>query len=221
MSIGLLGLGSYSTLYYLEQLNTLYNQRKGGFSTCPLVMFNVDFELINPYLPDQFDKLEQPLQIHLDALQHMGVSRIVVPNITLHEAIEQLPAHQTSPYPLVHPIDVALEKLQADQQTEAYIFGSRYSMQADYLRDRFQVGGISLLQPEEEDKIFLDELRQKVYQGKQTDHELHVYQKMLNHYTQERPVVIACTELSVALNEGQHRVYDMVGEQIVRALASV
>ncbi|CAA6828157.1 MAG: Unknown protein [uncultured Thiotrichaceae bacterium] len=221
MSIGLLGLGSYSTLFYLERLNALYNQRNGGYSTCPLVMMNVDFDSINPYLPDNFAKLEQPLAIHLGALQYMGVSAMVVPNITLHEAIERLPSHQTSPYPLVHPVNVTLEALQADQHTEAYIFGSRYSMQADYLRNRFQEGGVSLYQPEEEAKAFLDGFRQIIYQGEQTEQDIKHYQYLIERHSEERPVVIACTELSVPLEPEKGRVYDMVGEQIVKALQFV
>lgn len=221
MSIGLLGLGSYSTLFYLERLNALYNQREGGYSTCPLVMLSVDFNKINPYLPNNFAKLAQPLEIHLSALQYMGVSAIVVPNITLHEAIEQLPSHQASPHPLVHPVDVTLESLQDDQHTEAYIFGSLYSMQADYLHNRFQEGGVSLFQPSEEDKAFLDGLRQKIYQGEQTNQELEHYQLLIKRYSEERPVVIACTELSVPLKPEKDRVYDMVGEQLLKALQFV
>lgn len=221
MSIGLLGLGSYSTLFYLERLNALYNQRKGGYSTCPLVMWNVDFDSINPYLPNDFEKLQSPLEIHLSALQYMGVSAIVVPNITVHEAIEWLPSYQSSPYPLVHPVDVIVECLQNDQQSEAYIFGSRYSMEANYLRERFQAAGVSLYQPEEADKAFLDSLRQSIYQGTQTEQALARYQQLIQQYSQERPVVIACTELSVHLKEGRDKVYDMVGEQIVKALQFV
>lgn len=51
--LGILGLGSKSTLYYVEQLNTLYNRSFGGFSTCPFMMVNANFNDINPYLPDK------------------------------------------------------------------------------------------------------------------------------------------------------------------------
>lgn len=221
MSIGLLGLGNYSTLHYIDQLNRRYNARKGGYSTCPMVMWNVDFDKINPYLPNDFEQLAQPLQLHLEALHFMGVSRIIVPNITLHEAIEQLPSHQASPYPLVHPITVTIEKLLADQRTEAYLFGSLYSMEAPYLREQFYARGITLLQPEEADKAFLDSLRQQVYQGTETPATLEQYAQLIACYGEERAVVIACTELSVALQEPGSSIYDMVGLQIENALEYV
>ncbi len=55
--LGLLGLGSRSTQHYIGLMNARYNALHGGYSTCPFVMLNVDFNRINPFLPDDFEHL--------------------------------------------------------------------------------------------------------------------------------------------------------------------
>jgi aspartate racemase len=59
---GILGLGSRSTLFYIEQLNKGYNKKHGDYSTFPFKMLNVDFQLYNTYLPAQYEILLPQLQ---------------------------------------------------------------------------------------------------------------------------------------------------------------
>ncbi len=50
--LGIIGLGSKSTTYYIEMLNQLYNKKHGEFNTCPFTMININFNEINPFLPN-------------------------------------------------------------------------------------------------------------------------------------------------------------------------
>ncbi len=47
--LGIIGLGSKSTTYYIELLNLFYNKKHGGFNTCPFTMVNINFNEINPF----------------------------------------------------------------------------------------------------------------------------------------------------------------------------
>ena len=80
--LGILGLGSRSTLWYIEQLNARHQEIHGGFSTCPHVLLNTNFNQINPFLPDQFEQLEGVVKKYLDALVELGCSKILIPNMT-------------------------------------------------------------------------------------------------------------------------------------------
>ena len=53
-TLSILGLGSRSTLFYLAELNTLYLQKKGGYSTCPFTLLNTNFDEINSYTLDLY-----------------------------------------------------------------------------------------------------------------------------------------------------------------------
>jgi aspartate racemase len=72
-TIGLLGLGSYSTTFYLSKLNELYHQQYGGYSTWPFRMLNANFNDINPFLPNQFETLKPIIGQYLDSLIKLEV----------------------------------------------------------------------------------------------------------------------------------------------------
>ena len=87
--LAILGLGSRSTLYYLEQLNKVYNTKNGGYSTCPFFLLNTDFDTINPLLPNTSVQLDAILQSYLYQIEALDVAELLIPNITLHETIDR------------------------------------------------------------------------------------------------------------------------------------
>ncbi|MDG2431828.1 hypothetical protein, partial [Flavobacterium sp.] len=89
-SVGLLGLGSRSTLYYIEQLNRLYNKKMGGYSTFPFMMINTNFDTINSLLPNPSNELDAVLTEYVTRLEKLEITAILIPNITLHETIDRL-----------------------------------------------------------------------------------------------------------------------------------
>ncbi|MGO4818325.1 hypothetical protein [Flavobacterium sp. W22_SRS_FP1] len=69
IKLGILGLGSRSTTFYINELNKLYNQEKGGFSTCPFTLLNYNFDAINSLLPDASDSLDAIVQDYITELE--------------------------------------------------------------------------------------------------------------------------------------------------------
>jgi len=88
ITLGILGLGSKSTLYYIDELNRIYNEFNGGFSTFPFKMLNADFDEINQLLPIYSEELDRIVTHYLVELTQMNVKHVLVPNITLHETID-------------------------------------------------------------------------------------------------------------------------------------
>ena len=87
---GILGLGKTSTLYYLNEIQERYQKDHQEFSTCPYLLYQIDFQDLNPFLPNQFDTLIPVLESYVCAISDLGISKLLVPNITLHETIDQI-----------------------------------------------------------------------------------------------------------------------------------
>ncbi len=127
--LALLGLGERSTAFYLQELNRYYQQYYGNDSTCPLVLLNTDFSEFNPYLPNQFDMLEQRLSYYLHEVTALGVESVLIPNITLHETYDRLIKNTNNHIAkCIHPIELAITELQKAQHTNIVLFASAYSM---------------------------------------------------------------------------------------------
>ena len=62
--LGIIGLGSKTTTYYIEMLNQLYNKKHGEFNTCPFTMININFNEINPFLPNDNININLAISLH-------------------------------------------------------------------------------------------------------------------------------------------------------------
>ncbi|AWG20756.1 hypothetical protein FFWV33_03975 [Flavobacterium faecale] len=214
-TVGLLGLGSRSTLYYIKELNRLYNQKKGGYSTFPFVMLNADFDTINPLLPNTSEALDTVVQTYIDELEKLAITTILIPNITLHETIDRIVIQKK----ILHPLTLAVEKIIEQEWSTIVLFGSLHSMESNYIRTHFNAKGIEVRLPSQEDRLFIDEFRNQTYAETETPDLIASYHSILNKYSESLPVVLACTELSILKPTGNNRIIDMAQLQIEQAIS--
>ncbi|RFC55637.1 aspartate/glutamate racemase family protein [Brumimicrobium aurantiacum] len=213
-TLGILGLGSYSTLYYIEQLNKSYLQKQGGYSTFPFKMLNTNFNTINTLLPNTSSALDQIVAEYIEELEQLNINAILVPNITLHETLDRLEIQ----LPIHHPVRLTRQKVAEEKCKEAVVFGSYYTMDSDYLRSAFKTANIILVPPSASDAEFIDLVRRKVYQQEESPEMIQQFNEMVNQYADKHAVIIACTELSVALRVKHKHIFDMAAIQIESAI---
>ncbi len=215
-SLGVLGLGSRSTLYYIDQLNRLFHKKNGAYSTCPFTLLNTNFNLINPYLPNNFSKLIPQLSMYLNNIEKLDLSHLIIPNITLHECIDQINTNVT----IIHPVLETAQRLHQNNQSNALLIGSRHSMNSTYIQTIFNQYNIQVHIPSTTEISFIDELRVSIYNRTEKTDEVHAFQSLVSSYAKNMPVVIACTELSMP-EQDTHNLYDMADIQIENALGFV
>ncbi|MBJ2175165.1 aspartate/glutamate racemase family protein [Aureibaculum sp. A20] len=216
-TLGILGLGSRSTSFYISQLNIFYNLKKGGYSTCPFVLLNTDFNTINTLLPYTSDALDTSVKQYITQLEQLNVEHLLIPNITLHETIDRLKITKN----ILHPIHLTISKLKKNKWDSIVLFGSIFSMKASYIKDHFKANGIEVLQPSEKDMLFIDEVRKEVYSEKETDNLIKKFHLIIKKYSENNPVVLGCTELSVLRPIGNEKLIDMAQVQMEEAVKLV
>ena len=216
IKLSILGLGSRSTLFYLKELNKRYQQQKGEYSTCPLLLLNANFEEINPLLPEPSRELDVIVQSYLNEIAKLDGEYLLIPNITLHETIDRL----TTTSKILHPVHLTASKITENQWAKIVLFGSMHTMQSDYIPSIFNAKGIKIILPSLEDRLLIDEVRQQVYHETETKELIQKFHLLLEQYTKNTPVVLACTELSI-LNpyKQNNQLLDMVQEQITAAVS--
>jgi aspartate racemase len=216
MKLGILGLGSRSTTFYIKELNKLYNQEKGGSSTCPFTLLNCDFDTINSLLPDASKSLDAIVQDYIKELEKMDIESILIPNITLHETIDRLGTKKM----IIHPVHLALAKIKEKNWSKIVLFGSMHSMQSHYISSNFKANAIEIVLPSEADRLLIDEVRKRVYSETETIEFIENYHLLIEKYTRDNPVVLACTELSV-YKPNNNNLLDMAQLQIIEAAQTV
>ncbi|MGS0679787.1 hypothetical protein ACVBIL_01380 [Shewanella sp. 125m-7] len=218
LALGLLGLGNRTTQFYFEQLNRQYHAYFAGDSTCPLLLLNTNFEEFNPYLPDQYCKLKPALTHYLNILHAINVKRVIIPNITLHESIDNLDL-TSGDYPdIINPVTATIQRLKEDGYCEIMLIGSFYSMHSSRLFKQFYDAGISVTVPTESVMQKLDIIRKRVYNDCECEQDADYFASLISDYQTHSAVVIACTELSILAQTITESVYDMATIQLQEAI---
>lgn len=213
-TIGLLGLGTKSTLFYIEALNAAYSKQNEEQNTLPLHLLNTNFNKINNLLPKPSKELEGIIQNYLNELIKLGVTEIIIPNITLHETIDRLNVS----IPIIHPVHHTASEIVNKMHNNVVLFGSEYTMESNYIKSIFKEYNIATIAPSKEDRAFIDVVRKQVYQKTASKDLLDRFNLMIKKYAQNSAVVIACTELSVASTNSSRSIFDMVRIQIREGL---
>lgn len=213
--INILGLGSRSTLFYLESLNNLYHNYLGDYNTFPCTVHNKNFNAINPFLPNHFEKLVPNLQTYLDDIEASSNGYLIIPNITLHEAYDRC----QSILKILHPLQLTAGHIKTKSIKKVTLLGSNYTMESEYISSFIKRLHVDIVIPNKQDREVIDTLRKAVYRKPPTDEHLDIYNNLIADYTKDSHVLIACTELSILNNNFQNnRTIDMAELQIQSAV---
>ncbi|KAA5827930.1 aspartate/glutamate racemase family protein [Algibacter amylolyticus] len=214
VKLAVLGLGSQTTTFYISELNRLYNDKYGGYSTCPLIMWNANFDAINSLLPNISEELNSLTQGCINEIEKLDISHILVPNITLHESIDQIEVRKT----ILHPVYLTVAKIKILKLSKVVLMASEYTMNSAYVRSVFNANKIEIEIPSEEDRLQIDTFRKQVYAKKETEEVIVNFHEIVEKYTVKTTVLLACTELSVFKPKNNKRLLDMVEIQIMEAI---
>jgi len=215
--LAILGLGSRSTSFYLKKLNNIYNKKNGGYSTCPFLLLNANFDSINSLLPTVSEKLDTAVSYYINQIKNLNIDYLLIPNITLHETIDRLNISQN----ILHPVHLSIEKIKENKWEKVVLFGSLFSMKSDYIKNQFKENGIDVLLPNEKDMIFIDEVRKQIYNELETDDLLKKYHSIIQKYTEINPVILSCTELSILKPKNNKMLLDMAEIQMEAAIKEI
>lgn len=213
--IGILGLGRRSTDYYIEMLQDKYYKIHGDYHTFPFLMYQIDFNTINPYLPNQFAKLIPVSEKLITELKKLPTQKWLIPNITFHETFDKLETKVS----VFHPIQLCLTFCKVNKIKELVVFGTDYTMKSEYLKGNFERENIFVGKVDLEDLQFINLFRKKVYQNSESIKDVDSYLSLIKKYSNKYHVVIACTELSlIHKNNNSNKIIDLAHLQINEAL---
>ena len=207
-------MGEQASGFYQTELNRLYGQRHGRQEPCPLQLVEMDFERLNASLPDNYAALKPLLGTLFEKLEATGSAVYLLPNITVHAAVDRLDLPSVEYAKIVHPLTCGLSILEAGDITRITLAGTRHTMQSGQLADYFEEKQIAVAFPGADDIQALDSLRLEVFARGYSASLKADMEKLLAGY--DNPV-LACTELSM-LNTGASFI-DLARLQMAAAIA--
>lgn len=218
--IGILEMGQASTQFYIKLLNEMYRKEH----TSQLQFFKLiptDFEAINNLLPNRSDKLDTKIAGSLREMIMYDIHCVLIPNITIHETVDAVWDLLDTTMPIAHPLSGTIKRMRKAHWNKAVLFGSKFTMTSDYVRSVFANADIAIAQPEPEDIEIIDRVRREVYSENASAEILEQFNDLVKTYSNEMPVLIACTELSIAINSVNENILDMARIQVEDAISII
>ncbi len=222
--IGIIGGMSYeSTLHYYERINRQVNERTGGLTSADLVLRSVNFEeyykLMEEHRWDEiayrliFESLHLTLSDKCDYVaiatntMHKVADRIVGPHDVLDDNIWPKTYSKVS-IPLIHIGDCIAEKCKKEGIKRVALLGTRFTMAADFMKERLRKNGLDVVdvfegsEIDEIDRIIFDELCHGVVKPESENRLLNIVvsaddRDMDNGGTGIDGFILGCTELEM------------------------
>ncbi len=202
-TIGVLGgMSSVASAEYYRLLNEGVNARLGGYASAELLLYNVDFAVIEACIKDEhYDLAADYLAERARRLERGGAEFLVLATNTLHRVAADIEAAVEIPF--VHIVDVTADAASGAGVDRLGLLGTGPVMQAEFYRSRFAEHGIEVLAPSQGDQAVVHRvIFEELTHGRLEDDSRAQYLRIMRELVAggAQGIVLGCTEISLLVS---------------------
>jgi len=150
------GIGPESTIDYYKTIIALYRERKPDGHYPQFVINSIDLQKGIDYLEaNDLAGMTDFLLNEIDALPRAGAQFGIIAANTPHIVFDEVKAK--SPIPFISIVEASCSYVKKRGLKRLALFGTRYTMQADFYQKVFRRPGIELIVPETKDQDYIQE----------------------------------------------------------------
>jgi len=128
--IALLGGTSWpSTIEYYTELNQRIHQQLGGYHSCPMILYNIDYHEIKSRYPNEWAEITTLLQTEIEQILKLNPDGLIICNNTLHKAFDLLKDRIQIPIPVFHTIDLTKTFILENRFKRVMLLGTKFTME--------------------------------------------------------------------------------------------
>lgn len=223
-TIGVLGgMSSVASGEYYRRINEGVNAHLGGHSAAELVLYSVDFGVIDGFIRDErWNEASEYLAEPARRLERAGAEFLIMATNTMHRVAAEL--QDAIDIPLIHIVDPTADAATADGATTLGLLGTAPVMEADFYRTRFADCGLEVLVPGERDRalvhsVIFEELTRGIVDDRSRREYLRIMGDLVARGAQG--IVLGCTEISLLVAAGDMPgtvLYDTTALHVDRAV---
>ncbi|MEJ0063304.1 MAG: amino acid racemase [Alphaproteobacteria bacterium] len=201
-TIGLLGGTSWpSTFSYYELLNRAAQKALGGHHSARILLYSIDYHPIKSLYHDGWDKIPALLAEEVRFFLAKGPDCLIICNNTLHRAFDQIRDSLNITIPVFHAGHLAAEEAQRQGHKTVLLLGTAFTMEDGFFAKYFEDRGIKVMIPNAEDRKSIQDIQSELALGNLDPSYPRIFAAMLKRYAEVDAIILACTELPLAINE--------------------
>ena len=201
------GLGPESTVDYYQRIIALYRERTGDRHYPEFVIVSVDLRMGLDFMDaNDLSGMANYLVEGIDKLARAGADFGIISANTPHIVFDDVAPR--SPIPLISIVEATCAAARAQNLKRLALFGTRYTMQADFYQKVFARENIELVVPEPDDQDYIhDKYMDELVLGKflpETRTGLLTIVDRMKATRDIDGVILAGTELPLILRDPDH-----------------
>jgi len=150
------GVGPESTIDYYKNIIAMYRERKPDGHYPQLVINSIDLQKGIDFLEaDNLAGMTKFLLSEIERLPPAGADFGIIAANTPHIVFDDI--EPKLPIPFISIVEATCDYAKARNLKRLALFGTRYTMQADFYQKVFKRAGIELVVPEPEDQDYIHE----------------------------------------------------------------
>jgi len=199
------GMAPESTLEYYRIITSLCRQRGMGHRYPVIIIYSLNFqEFFSLIESGKWSEVTNLISKAINSLSHAGADFVLMASNTPHMVFNEVA--RRSPIPLISIIKETGKMAKSLGFTKVGLFGTKFTMQADFYSDVFSTEyGISVVTPEKDKQDYIHhKIMTELVNGcinEETRQEMSMITKMLTEKEGIQALILGCTELTLILSQ--------------------
>ncbi|MFA6468708.1 MAG: aspartate/glutamate racemase family protein [Bacteroidota bacterium] len=205
-TIGLIGGTTWiSTVEYYRTINEMVGARLGKANNARILLYSFNFEDFNEILEQRnWKEMGEKFLAASKMLQNAGVHCILFCANTAHLTAKTV--RKEISVPLIHIGEATVvEAQQRGVKKKIGLLGTRFTMEMDFIKEKFTAKNIEVLIPDANDREFIhrsifDELGKNILLDSTKQRYLSIIRSLLTQGAEG--IILGCTEIPLLIKQG-------------------
>ena len=204
-TIGLIGgMSAESTVTYYKVINSVVNQKLGGFHSAKCLLYSVDFDEIERcQMSGEWEKSGEILADAARRLQKGGADFLVLCTNTMHKVAHAIQSAVSIPF--LHIAEATARRVKDAGIGKVCLLGTAFTMEEGFYKDVLARNGIDVIVPDSDDrKTVNDVIYGELCHGVIKDESRAKFVGIINKAAAlgARGAILGCTEIGLLVGNG-------------------
>ena len=203
-TIGLIGgMSAESTVTYYKVINSVVNQKLGGFHSAKCLLYSVDFDEIERcQMSGEWEKSGEILADAARRLQKGGADFLVLCTNTMHKVAHAIQSAVSIPF--LHIAEATARRVKDAGIGRVCLLGTAFTMEEGFYKDVLARNGIDVIVPDADDrKTVNDVIYGELCHGVIKDESRAKFVDIINKAAAlgARGAILGCTEIGLLVGD--------------------
>ena len=197
------GMSWQSTQLYYDRINTLVGQRLGGLHSAELLLYSVDFGVIEKLQHDgDWDGATTLLAQAGARLAAGGAEAILIATNTMHKMADEIA--EASGLPILHIADATAAAIRTAGHRRPLLLATAFTMEQEFYKGRLKDPfGLDPVIPDADDRAIIHRIiYEELCMGVVSERSKAMYQDIVATYEHDADcVILGCTEITMLIGQ--------------------